>query len=83
MSIKEIIIGKVNSIDNPEILNSILSLISTESEMEKIYQFSAEEKALVEEGIKDADTGNIYTQEQSDNMISKWLQEKSGGLLEH
>ena len=83
MSIKEIIIGKVNSIDNPEILNSILSLISTESEMEKMYQFSSEEKALVEEGIKDADTGNIYTQEQSDNMISKWLQEKSGGLLEH
>jgi len=61
----------------------LISLISTESEMEKMYQFSSEEKALVEEGIKDADTGNIYTQEQSDNMISKWLQEKSGGLLEH
>ena len=83
MSIKEIIIGKVNSIDNPEILNSILSLISTESEMEKIYQFSAEEKTFVEEGIKDADNGNIFNQRESDNMISKWLQEKSGGLLEH
>ena len=83
MSIKEIIIGKVNSIDNPEILNSILSLISTESEMEKIYQFSAEEKTFVEEGIKDADNGNIFNQRESDNMISKWLQEKSSGLLEH
>ncbi|WP_339883539.1 hypothetical protein [Polaribacter vadi] len=83
MSIKEIIIGKVNSIDDPEILSSILSLISTESELEKVYQFSSEEKVFVEEGIKDADTGNIYNQEKSENIISKWLQEKSDGLLEH
>jgi len=83
MSIKEIIIGKVNSIDDPEILSSILSLISTESELEIVYQFSSEEKVFVEEGIKDADTGNIYNQEKSENIISKWLQEKSDGLLEH
>jgi len=83
MSIKEIIIGKVNSIDNPEILNSILSLISTESELEEVYQFSSEERVFIEEGIKDADNGNIFNQRESDNMISKWLQEKSGGLLEH
>ena len=83
MSIKEIIIGKVNSIDDPEILSSILSLISTESELGKVYQFSTEEKVFVEEGIKDADTGNSYNQQESDNIISKWLQEKSDGLLEH
>ncbi|MGY8910951.1 MAG: hypothetical protein ACKVIG_13990 [Flavobacteriales bacterium] len=83
MSIKEIIIGKVNSINDPEILSSILSLISTESELEEVYQFSSEERAFVEEGIKDADNGNIFNQRESDNMISKWLQEKSSGLLEH
>ncbi|WP_439131446.1 hypothetical protein [Polaribacter sp.] len=80
MSIKEIIIEKVNSINNPEILDSILSLISTESEMDQIYQFSAAEKKLVEEGIKDADSGNIYSQQESKNIISKCLQEKSSGL---
>ena len=80
MSIKEIIIEKVNSIDNPEILDSILSLISTESEMDQIYQFSIAEKKLVEEGIKDADSGNIYNQQESNHIISKWLQEKSSGL---
>tara|TARA_R110002051_G_scaffold174602_2_gene244822 strand:- start:11033 stop:11284 length:252 start_codon:yes stop_codon:yes gene_type:complete len=80
MSIKEIIIEKVNSINNPEILDSILSLISTESEMDQIYQFSAAEKKLVEEGINDADSGNIYSQQESNNIISKWLQEKSSGL---
>jgi predicted transcriptional regulator len=80
MSIKEIIIEKVNSIDNPEILDSILSLISTESEMDQIYQFSAAEKKLVKEGINDAETGNIYSQQESNNIISKWLQEKSSGL---
>ena len=83
MSIKEIIIGKVNSIDDPEILSSILSLISTESELGKVYQFSSEEKVFIEKGIKDADTGNSYDQQESDNIISKWLQEKSDGLLEH
>ncbi|PQJ76499.1 hypothetical protein [Polaribacter glomeratus] len=80
MSIKEIIIEKVNSINNPEILDSILSLISTESEMDQMYQFSMSEKQLVEEGIKDADNGNIYNQQESSNIISKWLQEKSSGL---
>jgi hypothetical protein len=83
MSIKELIINKVNAINNPKILEEILSLISIESETEEIYQFSANEKKLVLEGINDADNGNSYNQQESDNIISKWLQEKSSGLLEH
>lgn len=79
MGIKEKIIKKVNTIDNPEILNSILNLISSEVEIDEIYQFSDAEKKLVQEGIIDADNGNVFTQEESDQIISKWLEERSGG----
>lgn len=83
MSIKELIINKVNAINNPKILKEILSLISIESETEEIYRFSDDEKKLVFEGISDADNGNSYNQQESDKMILKWFEEKSGGLLEH
>tara|TARA_B110000285_G_scaffold48687_1_gene55136 strand:- start:13513 stop:13764 length:252 start_codon:yes stop_codon:yes gene_type:complete len=83
MSIKELIINKVNAINNPKILKEILNLISSESQTEDIYQFSADEKELVLEGINDAENGNSFNQQESDNIISKWLQEKSSGLLEH
>lgn len=79
MGIKEKIIKKVKTIDNPEILNNILNLISSEVEIDEIYQFSDAEKKLVQEGIIDADNGNVFTQEESDQIISKWLEERSGG----
>lgn len=82
MSIKEKIINKVNAIENPKILDSILNLISMESETDEIYQFSEEEKALLQEGLKDVENGNVFTQAESNKMISKWLEEKSSGLLE-
>ena len=83
MSIKEKIINKINAIDNPDILNSILNLIVNESEAEEIYQFSEEEKQMVQEGIEDVKNGNVFNQQESDNIISKWLEEKSSGLLGH
>lgn len=83
MSIKELIIDKVNAINNPKILEGIFNLISTESEIDEIYQFSPHEKKFLLEGIHDVDNGNSYNQQESDKMISKWLQEKSSGLLEH
>lgn len=83
MGIKEKIISRVNTIDNPKILSSILNLISAETVSGDIYQFSDEERSQVQQGIKDAENGNVYSQEESDNIISKWLDEKSSGLLEH
>lgn len=83
MSIKEEIINTVNAIENPKILSSILSLISMESETDEIYQFSEQEKELLQEGLNDAKNGNLFNQDESNNMISKWLEEKSSGLLEH
>jgi len=83
MGIKEKIISRVNTIDNPKILSSILNLISAETDTDDIYQFSDKERAQVQQGIKDADNGNVFSQEESDNIISKWLDEKSSGLLGH
>ncbi len=81
MGIKEKIISRVNTIDNPKILSSILNLISSETETDEVYQFTDDERAHVSQGIEDAENGNVYSQEESDNIISKWLDEKSSGLL--
>jgi len=79
LSIKEQIINRVNSINNPVILNEILKLISAESEIDKIYRLPQAERKNVNEGIENADNGNVLIQEDSEKLISKWLKEKLNG----
>ena len=68
MGIKEKIISRVNTIDNPKILSSILNLISSETDTDEVYQFTDDERAHVKQGIEDAENGNVYSQEESDNI---------------
>ncbi len=81
MSIKDIIIDKVNAIDNPELLQTILHTISIEMDTEEIYKFSEEEEIQLQEGLQDVKNGNVFTELESKKKISKWLEEKSNGLL--
>ena len=55
MGIKEKIISRVNTIDNPKILGSILNLISSETETDEVYKFKGDERAHVSQGIEDAE----------------------------
>ena len=81
MSIKDIIIDKVNAIDNPELLQTILHTISIEMDTEEIYKFSEEEEIQLQEGLQDIKNRNVFTELESKKKISKWLEEKSNGLL--
>ena len=79
MDIRQQIIDRLNSIDNPAILNEILDLISAESETDEIYRLSKAERRNVNKGIEDADSGNTMNQEESEKLISEWLKERSSG----
>lgn len=65
MNTKQEIINKINTIENPAILEEILNLIRTESEFEEIYAFTNKEKTAVNEGLKDLDEGRSYSTEDS------------------
>ncbi len=80
MTLKQRIIERVNSIEDENILNEIFSLISAEKDFETVYEFSPSELQLVNEGIEDANKGRSYSQEETEKLVAKWLQEKSDGL---
>ncbi len=80
MKLKQRIIERVNSIEDENILNEIFNLISSEKDFETVYEFSPSELQLVNEGIEDANKGRSYSQEETEKLVAKWLQEKSDGL---
>tara|TARA_B100002051_G_C16551676_1_gene542912 strand:+ start:215 stop:457 length:243 start_codon:yes stop_codon:yes gene_type:complete len=80
MTLKQRIIERVNSIEDENILNEIFSLISAEKDFETVYEFSPSELQFVNEGIEDANKGRSYSQEETEKLVAKWLQEKSDGL---
>ncbi len=80
MTIKQQIIDRVNAIEDPTFLKGILDLINAGSELEEVYSFTQEEKRAVQEGLQDIDAGRVYSNEAAKKLISKWLEERSGGL---
>lgn len=80
MTLKQRIIERVNSIEDENILNEIFNLISAEKDFETVYEFSPSELQLVNEGIEDANKGRSYSQEETEKLVAKWLQEKSDRL---
>ena len=79
MTVQEKIIERVKGISNPKLLDEILRLISAETEINKVYEFSKEETKMVNEGIDDLENGKLYSQNESDLIFEKWLKEKSNG----
>jgi len=80
MSTRELIIERLKHIESDEVLQSILNLISVESDSKKVYQANHLEEANIKEGILDAEEDRIYTQDQANEIIEKWFSEKSNGL---
>jgi len=80
MSTRDKIIQRIKTIDREDVLESILSLITVESNLKEPYDLKGDELSRVEEGIRDADDGKVLNQEAVDNLVSKWFIEKSNGL---
>jgi len=76
MTVKELkkrLIGKINQIENNELLEEMYRLISTEETDISIYQLSDEQLNAVEEGQLQFKSGRFLTEDQADKEIEEWL----------
>jgi predicted AAA+ superfamily ATPase len=76
MGTKEKIIAKINEIEDEQLLKEILSLINIESELGETYELTEEQKSAVNEGLNDFNNGRFYSQNEADELIKKWLENK-------
>ena len=76
MTTKELrnkVIGKINQIDDEEILNEIYRLLEDSIEDDEIFQLSENHVIAIEEAKKQIDQGESMTNEQANLEIGEWL----------
>ena len=73
VELKEKLIAQINSIENEELLSSILRNVELEQELNEIYILSAEEREAVIEGIDQIESGHFYTNDEANTIFNKCL----------
>ncbi|WOK04897.1 hypothetical protein RT717_17585 [Imperialibacter roseus] len=73
MNIKEKIIERVNDINDPQLLDKLLQAIELEHEIGHFHRLTSEEKLAIDEGIKDADAGNLYSNAEASQLVKERL----------
>ncbi len=71
--LKQLIIKKINLISDGQVLEEIYRLLEHESEITTTYTLSDEEKLSVEQGLQDIKAGKLYSSEEADDLLEKWL----------
>lgn len=76
MTTKELrnkVIGKINQIDDEEVLNEIYRMLDDTNHDEEIFQLSENHKRAIEEGKSQIESGQFLTNKQVNQEIGKWL----------
>jgi hypothetical protein len=71
--LKKRLIGKINQIENNELLEEMYRLIANEETDISVYELSEEQIIAVEEGQLQYKNGEIITDDQADKDIEEWL----------
>jgi hypothetical protein len=71
--LKQRLIGKINQLENNELLEEMYRLIANEETDTGIYKLSEEQLKAVEEGQLQYKNGEFLTEEQADKDIEEWL----------
>lgn len=74
--LKTKIIEKISAITEESILEEISRFVSEEVKMEAVYKLNSLEREAVEKGLDDMKKGRVYTSEEAENMIQKWLNKR-------
>jgi len=69
MNVKEKIIERVNDINDPQLLDELLQAMELEHEIEHFHQLTNDEKMAIDEGIKDADSGNLHSSNDASQLV--------------
>lgn len=73
MNVKERIKERLDNIHDPQLLDELLNAVNLEHEIEHIDQLSDPEKAAIDEGISDADAGNLHSNSEASQLVKEWL----------
>jgi len=77
MSTKELILEKIKVINNESILEDLLKIIELEIELDKeIIYLSVEQKSAIEEGLKNIEDGDTFTNEEAYKLVDEWLEKR-------
>lgn len=72
--LKLLIISKITSISDREILEEITRPVNLESELDPVYMLSPEKKLAIEKGLKDVAEGRVYSSQDAQKMLREWLE---------
>lgn len=71
--LKKKLIGKINQIQNDELLEEMYRLVFNEDIDSNVYQLSDDQINAVEEAQKQFKNRQFLSREQADNEIEEWL----------
>jgi len=72
MNIKERIKERVDSISDPQLLNELLKAVELEHEIEDVGELTEQEKNTIDEGIADAEAGNLHSNSEASQLVMQW-----------
>lgn len=71
--LRQLIIKKINLISDNQVLEEIYRLLEHESKITTTYSLSDEEKLAIDQGLQDIKAGKLYSSEEADELLEKWL----------
>ncbi len=75
IDIKNILIQKINEINDVSFLQAIKTIVESKAEKE-VLMLTAEQKHAIIASQNDIDNGNFVGQSELDEKVAKWLNEK-------
>ncbi|WP_026632399.1 hypothetical protein [Dyadobacter alkalitolerans] len=73
IDLKERLIGKIQEIENNDVLAEAYRLLGLELEIDEPYKLSKQQKNAVAEARQQIKSGAFLTNEEADNDIDEWL----------
>ena len=73
MNVKDRIKQRVNDINDPRLLDELLKAVELEYEIEHIDELTDLEKKAIDEGISDAESGQLHSNTQASQLVKEWL----------
>jgi len=74
--LKNLLVKKINKIDDEDRLKFIKEMIELEEQENEIYVLSDIEKKLLEKSRKELEEGKFSTHDEVFDRLDKWLKEK-------
>ena len=74
IDLRNIVKEKIDNLEDVELLQDILSILSSEDSSE-IIELTIEQEAAIDIGLKDFKKGNVKSNEIANKEIDEWLKE--------